>query len=304
MNASPDEDMLSDSASQPAWALFGALALRDADLAVHSVRGTLAATALAQGMGQPVDREVFWGFLLRDVGTLEIPSELLSQPRELTAQERGVVATHALRGAELLAGIPDLSHAVSIVRHHHERWDGAGYPDGLAGKEIPFPARILSVADAFSALTAPRPHRDAYSALEAVEVVFRGGGSQFDPGIARALAALVPLLPGEVTKPITNPHARFGNRLAVHVERAASLSAAQLETLFAASLGVPAAEAASRLGRAAGTQRTWAASLRRTLAVPTRVSLGRFLVTVGRDVFCALLPRDTGRDAVFGSTAS
>jgi HD-GYP domain-containing protein (c-di-GMP phosphodiesterase class II) len=128
--------------------------------------------------------------LLHDLGKCLVPRELLRKPGALSAAERRVVEGHAGVGSLLLVQKGLLSEA-SIVRHHHERWDGAGYPDRLRGREIPLESRIILVADTFDAMTSDRPYRVALSREAALEEIRRAAGSQLDPAcVAVALDVL------------------------------------------------------------------------------------------------------------------
>lgn len=289
---SPGSALLDDPC-RPGWALFGALALCDPALAVQGGRTVLLAATLADASGAEWPRSASWGALLRDVGQLEVPSALLDRPGPLRPDERERVATHALRSAELLASVPELAQAAPVALHHHERWDGTGHPDGIAGTEIPMPCRILAVADAFTALLARRPYRAALDLQAALDVLVSHGGSQFDPDVVEVLVSLVPSLPPELKQTVATAAVyRQAPTVGERRDRAQDLCGAQLEALFAAALGLEAAEAARRFGRAAGTQRTWSSSVRRILACPRRVPIDRFLSLCGRDTFRALLPPD------------
>ena len=274
-----------------AWALYGTLVLCRPELAVHSARGALVSAALGEPMGVHVDAACLWGWLLHDVGNLEIPARMLNHPGPLDDEQHRVVATHPVLGAELVGRIEGLRESAAIVACHHEYWDGEGYPRGLSGHDIPVPARVLAVGDAYAALTSLRPYRRAYSAEEAIDVIDTYAGTQFDPQIAEALPDVVAELPEPLrTPPVGVLPAEVDRRLVEHVRRAATLSPAQLEALYASGLGIDASEAARRLDRATGTQRTWSASLRRALACPPRVPLRRFLRAVGREMFRSLVP--------------
>ncbi len=123
------------------------------------------------------------GALLHDIGKIGIPSDVLAKPGRLTAQERRLVQTHPELGERIIAPIARLQPVRPIVRHCHERWDGRGYPDGLAGEEIPLEARIIFVCDAYHAMTTDRPYRRRLSRHEALRRLREGAGSQFDPRI-------------------------------------------------------------------------------------------------------------------------
>lgn len=127
--------------------------------------------------------------LVHDVGKIGIPDEVLLKPDMLTADEYETMKQHAVLGAVMLAALPGMEPIVPIVRSHHERWDGNGYPDGLAGEEIPFLARLLAVADAFSAMTADRPYRRGMDWQSALAELRRQRGKQFDPLMVDAFIA-------------------------------------------------------------------------------------------------------------------
>ena len=127
---------------------------------------------------------------LHDVGKLAVRTEVLAKPGPLDANELAEIRAHPVAGAHMVAGIRALRNAVACVLHHHERWDGAGYPNRLVGPEIPLEARILAVADAYDAMTMTRPYRAALSHDDAVREVERCAGSQFDPELAAAFLSL------------------------------------------------------------------------------------------------------------------
>jgi len=134
-------------------------------------------------------------FLLHDIGEMAIPEAILHKPGPLTPDEWEVMRTHPEIGARILADMEFLGDAVEIVRSHHERWSGDGYPEGLEGEDIPLGARIFSVCDAFDAMTSERPYRGALPFEHAVEEILTGSGSQFDPEVVKAFADLATDLP-------------------------------------------------------------------------------------------------------------
>lgn len=147
------------------------------------------------------------GSLLHDIGKIGVPAAILDKPGALTEEEERVMRSHPETGARILAPIAAYQPAIPLVLSHHERWDGTGYPHGLAREEIPFLARILAVADVWDALTSSRPYRAAFTATEAIEVIERGSGSHFDPNIVRAvLPYLTTLVEGRAA-----PAARRGD---------------------------------------------------------------------------------------------
>ncbi|MDO9285876.1 MAG: two-component system response regulator [Aquabacterium sp.] len=137
---------------------------------------------------------------LHDIGKVAIPDGILLKPGRLTAEEFTVMKTHALRGWDLLRRAAErmgdegslfLQYAMQIARHHHERWDGNGYPDGLAGEAIPLSARLMAVADVYDALISRRPYKEPMDHTEALEHIRAGAGQHFDPAVVRALEATV-----------------------------------------------------------------------------------------------------------------
>jgi ribonuclease P protein subunit RPR2 len=133
------------------------------------------------------DPQMAYGFLLHDIGKLAVPDAILRAPGGLTEKQWALMRRHPEEGVRMLSTIPFLDKALYVVRHHHERWDGTGYPDGLAGEEIPLWARIFSVVDALDAMTAERPYRSAQPYETAVEELRRHAGTQFDPEVVAAL---------------------------------------------------------------------------------------------------------------------
>jgi HD-GYP domain-containing protein (c-di-GMP phosphodiesterase class II) len=119
--------------------------------------------------------------LMHDIGMIGVRDELLTKHSKLSSHEYKEVMQHALHGAEIISKIKQLSYIVPIVKHHHERYDGEGFPDGLAGEKIPLHARIIALADSFDAMTSNRPYRKSLSYDWAIEEIKRQAGSQFDP---------------------------------------------------------------------------------------------------------------------------
>ncbi|MCW3010728.1 MAG: hypothetical protein JWO90_1132 [Solirubrobacterales bacterium] len=173
-------------------ALANAVEARDAYTGQHAERVAAYGLRIAEAHGTTMadDPQVEFGFLLHDVGKVAIPDAILFKPDPLDAVERALMERHALIGWEILRGVDWLGEAKLVVRHHHERWDGEGYPDRLAGEGIPLPARIFAVADTFDALTTDRPYRPGKDVTVAREIIGAGAGSQFDPAVVTAFAAV------------------------------------------------------------------------------------------------------------------
>jgi ribonuclease P protein subunit RPR2 len=138
------------------------------------------------------DPQMAYGFLLHDIGKLAVPDAILRAPGRLTEEQWALMRRHPEEGVRMLSHVPFLDKALDVVRHHHERWDGGGYPAGLRGEEIPLWARIFSVVDALDAMTAERPYRAARSYEAALEEIRRHSGTQFDPAVVEALGRLDP----------------------------------------------------------------------------------------------------------------
>jgi response regulator RpfG family c-di-GMP phosphodiesterase len=175
-------------------ALGSAMDTRDAETQGHSrrVHGYSLTLARAHGMPEQDLRDVERGVLLHDIGKIGIPDSILLKPGPLTPEEWKTMRTHPEIGKRLVERIPFLRGAVPIVRHHHERWDGTGYPLGLKGEDIPLGARIFAVADAFDAMTFDRPYSTAISFEAARDEIQRSAGSHFDPAVVQSFLT-VPL---------------------------------------------------------------------------------------------------------------
>lgn len=181
-------------------ALGQALELRDFETHGHTDR-------VVRWSGQMLDclnvdeatvRAVKWGAYLHDIGKLAVPDTILLKPGKLTDTEWQIMKAHPVNGLKMLRGIPSLpKETLAVVACHHERWDGQGYPKGLATKHIPFSARLFSVVDVFDALTSTRPYKQAWSIDAARQYLETESGKQFDPGFVKLFLSL-PLASTEV----------------------------------------------------------------------------------------------------------
>ncbi|MDX6398764.1 MAG: hypothetical protein QOJ43_2172 [Gaiellaceae bacterium] len=183
------QELLQRTYRQTVSALASALESKDFGTGSHSQRVQRYAVELAQLIEPRLldDPSVEYGFLLHDVGKIGIPDHVLQKPGALDDSELRLMRTHTVLGERLLRNV-DLLHrdGLKVVRHHHERWDGLGYPDGLARMEIPLAARIFTVADALDAITSDRPYRDARSWDEAAAEIVYQRARQFDPDVVDA----------------------------------------------------------------------------------------------------------------------
>jgi putative nucleotidyltransferase with HDIG domain len=179
-------------------ALAAAIEARDNYTHEHSEQVVSLATDVARLLGLPAAEvdAVRHGALLHDVGKLAIPNEILHKPGPLTDDEWRVMAEHPMIGERILRSTPQLAHLAPIVRHEHERWDGGGYPDGLAGTDIPVASRIILACDAYNAMITTRPYREAMSPRDAVAELRDKAGTQFDPQVVAALLQRLGVSPG------------------------------------------------------------------------------------------------------------
>jgi putative nucleotidyltransferase with HDIG domain len=166
---------------------------RDAYTAGHSMRVATYATKIAQvlELNEKEQDTLYRAGMLHDIGKVVTPDAILLKPGKLTREERSVIQKHAKDGAELIATVPRYSQIAKIVKHHHEHYDGSGYPDGLKKDEIPFLSRILCVADAFDAMTSHRAYRARLGAKAATEEIIKCKNRQFDPKIVDAASYLL-----------------------------------------------------------------------------------------------------------------
>jgi HD-GYP domain-containing protein (c-di-GMP phosphodiesterase class II) len=173
--------------------LAGTLGLRDGHTGEHSDRVVGLSDRIGErlGLGRRELRDLSYAARLHDIGKVGVPDLVLHKPGPLDDEERELIKGHSVWGADLVGRIPGLEDVARIVRHHHERYDGEGYPDRLVGRDIPLASRILTVADAYVAMTEDRPYRRARPRFE-VDHEFRDcAGKQFDPYVVHALREVV-----------------------------------------------------------------------------------------------------------------
>ena len=171
--------------------LVDRLELKEGYTGEHTAAVSRLAVAIASELPAAEHRCVELGALLHDVGKLSIPDRVLTKPAPLNELEWEAMRRHAALGERLLARIVQQPEVLAVVRSHHERWDGRGYPDGKRGEEIPLAARIVAVADAFQAMIEPRPYREPRTRASALEEITSESGLQFDPGCVEALRAVL-----------------------------------------------------------------------------------------------------------------
>jgi putative nucleotidyltransferase with HDIG domain len=159
----------------------------------HTERVASYSMALANRLRLAPDdlRRILFGSLLHDIGKMGLRDEIINKPGPLSAEEWVQMKLHPVVGAQIVEKMEFLTGAIDIVRHHHESWDGKGYPDGLAGEKIPLVARIVTVADSFDAMTTDRPYRKALTVAEALRRLEESSGVQFDPQLAKVFVAYV-----------------------------------------------------------------------------------------------------------------
>ncbi len=178
-------DNLEQAYLQMVLALARTVDARDSYTGSHSEHLAIWTEAVARelGCGEEERRAIRWGALLHDIGKIGVPDEILRKPGALTDNEWAVMRRHPSIGEEILQPVERMVPVAALVRHHQERWDGTGYPDGLRGKVIPLGARIIAVADAYSAMMDDRAYRKGRRKEEALQVLRRGAGTQFDPRV-------------------------------------------------------------------------------------------------------------------------
>ncbi|MFZ0545541.1 MAG: HD domain-containing phosphohydrolase [Candidatus Promineifilaceae bacterium] len=168
--------------------LANAIEVRDQYTRGHVERVTSYSLILAQEMGLDDQRieAIRFGAILHDIGKIHVRESVLRKIEPLTQAEWEELSRHPVTGAEMIKDIPFLTIAIPAVRHHHERWDGNGYPEGLAGTQIPLPARIVAVADSLDAMTTNRPYHEAMSLTDAYHEIVNNSGKYYDPDVVEA----------------------------------------------------------------------------------------------------------------------
>ncbi|WP_163583438.1 HD-GYP domain-containing protein [Gracilibacillus saliphilus] len=171
------------------------LELKDPYTRGHSERVADYAISLAKATGKYDDEELktfYYSCLLHDIGKVNIPDSILTKPGKLTDEEFDIIKTHPTVGAQAIAEVEGVAENINVIKHHHERWDGKGYPDGLKANQIDFLARVISIADAFDAMTSTRSYRAALSIEKAYENIINGSGTQFDPQLITTFQEVFP----------------------------------------------------------------------------------------------------------------
>lgn len=180
------ESLLQLEEAQETFALAFALVIegRDPDTRAHLDRTTRWAAAVSQELGLDNIRELRLGFLLHDIGKWQVPREIIQKPGPLDEREWKIMRMHPVAGVQMIADVRILEPAFDVIRFHHEKWDGSGYPYGKKADDIPVSARVFAMADVFDALTSDRPYRArSFTLDEAIEMIREGSGTHFDPGL-------------------------------------------------------------------------------------------------------------------------
>jgi diguanylate cyclase (GGDEF)-like protein/putative nucleotidyltransferase with HDIG domain len=175
------------------YALVSTVEARDPYTYGHSRKVNSYAVALAEAIGLSPDdvSKVSTAALLHDIGKIGIPDKVLNKKGKLSKEDWEAIKSHPRLGANIVGNVPQLIPCVNSILHHHERWDGGGYPEGLKGEEIPIEARILAIADSFEAMTSARPYRPALSFEEVVKELRQGAGLQFDPKLVEVFIGII-----------------------------------------------------------------------------------------------------------------
>ncbi|HHW57921.1 MAG TPA: HD-GYP domain-containing protein [Clostridia bacterium] len=174
-------------------ALISALEAKDVYTQGHSQRVCKLVTQIVYKMGieGKEAEDIITAARLHDIGKIGIRDEVLNKPGKLTDQEFAEIMDHPVMSYEIINKMKAMENIAKIIRHHHEKYDGKGYPDGLKGEKIPLGSRIIAVADAFDAMTSKRPYRDSFTMAQAIEELKKNAGTQFDPKIVDAFISVI-----------------------------------------------------------------------------------------------------------------
>ncbi|MFK9095149.1 HD-GYP domain-containing protein [Bacillus salipaludis] len=175
--------------------VIATLELKDPYTRGHSERVASYALLLVQELGEfskDEQKSFYYACLLHDIGKVHIPDQILMKPGKLTKEEFEIIKSHPGVGADAVKDVEGIKECICVIRSHHERWDGNGYPDQLKGEEIPLLARVTSIADAFDAMTSSRSYRAAMPVEEAFQRIIEGKGSQFDPILVEEFKKIFP----------------------------------------------------------------------------------------------------------------
>ncbi len=185
---------------QVIFALAAAAEAKDAYTESHTqwVANTALHVGTRLGLQESDLVALYRGGLIHDIGKIGVPDAILLKPGPLNADEETQMRAHPVIGESIVKSLPSAADVLTIIRHHHERFDGGGYPDGLAGHKIPLLARIVSVCDAYDALASDRPYRARRNSEEAIETLMRGAGQQWDREIVLLLLSELPMIRLEV----------------------------------------------------------------------------------------------------------
>lgn len=174
-------------------ALAAAVETKDSGTLGHARRVADYAVAIARDMGVPAAeiRRIERSALLRDIGKVNVPHSLLNKTEALTVEEFEIIKGHSKIGSDLVKQVPFLAMCADLIVHHHEKWDGSGYPAGLRGEDIPLGSRILAVANDFDAMVSDRPYHQAVPAIVAAQLIKDGAGESYDPAVVESFGRIV-----------------------------------------------------------------------------------------------------------------
>jgi putative nucleotidyltransferase with HDIG domain len=192
--------LLEQSLLETIETLNDAVEARDPYTAGHSQRVRRVALAIGRALELPEERlrTLETAALFHDIGKIGMPDSILTKPDRLTREEQAVMREHVTRGAEIVSKFPPFREAAAGIRHHHERWDGRGYPDGLAGEDIPLEASIIGLADAWDTITSERGYAPALSLGDALAEIRAGRGNQFDARVVDAVWEVAKQRPADI----------------------------------------------------------------------------------------------------------